>query len=214
VVATTVHLDGGGHDVNMNAFRELAQNVVVWLAQDECCRVPSSQGVQPGVFLVNDGSTRPFSYTPWKGLAVSYMFGADSYFSCPPALYEYDDVVLTLSTHDLVRHTNAEPDDAQCGGVGNDCCTFDRADQSVHALWQAGVGSLPGGCGYEEHGFASIMTAVREPQGTCLFTDCVLVPPEEPFLGTDVTLVRDLGCCEGVEPVPMDLSGDCTYTAP
>ena len=74
-------------------------------------------------------------------------------------------------------------------------------------MWVANAAALPcGDCGYESHHFRSIMTVTQTEVSGCTFWDCPSFP------GSEVTLIRDLPCCPGVEAVPMEVPGQaCSY---
>jgi len=205
-LVTGLHADSGTHYVPMSSFRQFVQNAVVWLAEDECACAPASQGVMPGILIVCDQSAKPFAYTPWRGLARSYEFGDDALSNCMFTHYEYDEVVINVPVHPVLQGLS---DSATVPCSGNTVCSLDHADQSVHALWQAGVGLLPGGiCGYEDNGFASIMTALKVVGGSCRFLDCG-AEPGATFDGVEATLARELQ--PGIEPAPSE---GCSYPIP
>ena len=216
VVATGLHVSG--HQSTMSAMREFAQNSIAWLARDECCSALSGQGLRPGILIVDDRGLSPFAYTPWRGLARSYFGGTDAASGCPTsanlALDDIDIVPDGLGNcHETLNRTS-DTDAPLCVKVA---CSYDNAEETTHAIWKKDlVATTPGEtCGYEQHGFISVMSVVNSNASGCSYVAPCEVSPGVQFSGVEVTLVRDLGCCPGVEPSPPDLlGGQCAYPLP
>lgn len=197
-VATGLHLPN--HVTGMNSFREFTQNVVAWLADDECCEVPAGQGVLPGIFIADDFSSPPFAYSQWQGLANAYSTGPCH--ACV-GLAQWDDVTM-IGSHPIHANINA----AACGCLNNVGCSLDGADQSVHRMWQAGMS-----CGYERDEFVSVL-AMNTTSSACRAIRAQGCLTGTEFAGEQVTLVRDMDpdatCCHDVSPRPVLDDGDCT----
>jgi hypothetical protein len=199
VVATSMHVNSPAHLATHNGFAQFVQNVVRWLAEDECCQLPPGDGVIPAIFIANDSEVHPMKYTPWPGLRRAYSRGepGESDFHCTTDAM-YDDTVFIGSAHDIFAG-NTDVRSGAC--AANSECSLDNSSQTVHTVWEANHSP----CGFENHGFVAVQRVeIASPDvfgGTC-----VSVGPsncDTSAAAADiVTLVRDFECCGGIEPAP------------